>query len=204
VNVLAQISSAMTIVLKSKVEHLRSHKVGVVVAVRWHEVRSVRLRYMRMKWDNETEEDLDYYLVRELKEIKTTLSRNTKEALLSEESRQYKLLKRNIQFELDVLKFLNPDSSQDKIDEALANAPILRVNPDFLLKNHRVKTDSKKLKPPVSNRKKLKSVNSTTILAVEAVEKELQPADESDIDSDGEEDRSNRRINIDAVNYQVS
>jgi hypothetical protein len=57
---------------------------------------------------------------------------------------------------------------------------------------------------PVSNGEKLKSVISTTILAVEEVEEELQPADESDIDSDGEDDRSNRRINIDAVNYQVS
>jgi hypothetical protein len=57
---------------------------------------------------------------------------------------------------------------------------------------------------PVSNGGKLKSVISTTILAVEEVEEELQPADESDIDSDGEDDRSNRRINIDAVNYQVS
>jgi hypothetical protein len=193
----------MTIVFKSRVEHLRLHKVGVVIEIRWHEVRSVKLRYMRMLWDNETQEDSEYYLVRELKEIKTVLSRYNKEAVLAEKKREYKLLKRNIQFESDVIKFINPDISQDKIDEALENAPTLRVPPDFLLKKHRVKVIRKRVKP-VSNGGKLKSVISTTILAVEEVEEELQPADESDIDSDGEDDRSNRRINIDAVNYQVS
>jgi hypothetical protein len=193
----------MTIVFKSRVEHLRLHKVGVVIEIRWHEVRSVKLRYMRMLWDNETQEDSEYYLVRELKEIKTVLSKRNKEAVLAEKKREYKLLKRNIQFESDVIKFINPDISQDKIDEALENAPALRVPPDFLLKKHRVKVIRKRVKP-VSNGGKLKSVISTTILAVEEVEEELQPADESDIDSDGEDDRSNRRINIDAVNYQVS
>jgi hypothetical protein len=193
----------MTIVLQSRVEHLKSHKVGVVIEVRWHEVRSVRLRYMRMLWNGETEEDSNYYLVRELKEIKTEASRLTKEAMLSEKSRDFKLLKRNQQFEMDVTKYLNPDSSLDKINEALDNAPNLRVPAGFLLKKHKVKIDGKKLKP-VSNGKKLKPATWKTIVAVEAVEEELQPADESDIDSDGERDRSNRRINIDAVNYQVS
>jgi hypothetical protein len=106
--------------------------------------------------------------------------------------------------ERDMLKYLNPGVPDKEIDDALEvsldleTVKVVASHPEVLLKRHRDKS---------SRGKKLKSGQSIT-----CDQTELQSTDpgveemgeESDLDSDGEVDRSKRRINQDAVNYQVS
>ncbi len=61
----------MTITHKSKVKHIRSEKIGVVKEVEVHYVGHIRFRYIQIWWENEPKVDPNYYLVREVKELKS-------------------------------------------------------------------------------------------------------------------------------------
>lgn len=193
----------MTLINGSKIQHLRTKKEGTVKGIEVVKTGNLRLRYVKVWWDNESEVDPNHYLVRNVKEVKTAESIQEKKEVLVETNRTAVYGKRQLNCERDMLRYLNPGIPDKEIDDALEESLDLESikavvsHPEVLLKRHKDRSSrGEKLKPGQSSI----CVQSQPIDPVQ----EHEVNDESDIDSDGEADRSKRRINQDAVNYQVS
>ena len=187
----------MTITHKSKVKHIRSEKIGVVKEVEVHFVGHIRFRYIQIWWENEPKVDPNYYLVREVKELKSPESVLERERVVTNKRKEYKLDKHLKKTETDILRFLNPRIQDNELNEALDNIPVsFPSNPEFLMRPHKATSKrSERLAP------------GTAIVDIAEIAVESEDACEPDI-SDSEEnnddtDRSKLNINIDAVNYQV-
>jgi hypothetical protein len=153
----------MTIALNDKVQHRTTLKFGIVVDIEIKSVCKVHRRYLRVKWENESEADNNYYFSQNLREVKSIESLLKKNASRRLKDRDSKLGRER----------LNGNS--------------------FSLDKHIDRSDrSNVLKPG-------QSTNETEWVDIDSIESDI-----SDNENTEDTDRSKRRINIDAVNYQVS
>jgi hypothetical protein len=190
----------MTLIRGSKVQHKRTGKLGSVRCVDITPIGNIRLRYVRISWDNDDRLDQNSYLVRDFKEIKSTVSISTKKKAIKTLQKEARAGSKLLNDETEILRFLNPGISDSEIKKALDANPSksLLTNPEFLMNPHQDKSiRSTNLQPGQStvsakNNDEEEWVDIDSIADHNIEDRELEDAD-----------RSKCNINIDAVNYQV-
>ena len=90
----------MTIRSADKVRHIQSGKVGSVNSVLLVKKGQCFRKLLKVWWENESEVDCEYYDVREVKEIKTEMSRIAKQNVIVERKRESMVYKGFLQAEL--------------------------------------------------------------------------------------------------------
>jgi hypothetical protein len=185
----------MTKSVDDKVEHVTTHKVGTIIDVIIKQVCDTRLRYVKVKWDNEVKDDDNYYLSKDLRELKSIESLLKKNASGKVKLKGNRIGRKIVVHKTKLIRFLQPEIENNV---STANSEYLLSNPptEFLLNRH-VDTSnlSKGLKPGQSI---VPDKNETEWVDMDSTESD---SDTEDINADT--DRSKRNINIDAVNYQV-
>jgi hypothetical protein len=188
----------MTKSVGDKLQHNTTHKVGTIIDVVIKQVCDTRLRYVKVKWDNEAKDDDNYYLSKDLREIKSLESLLKKNASKNVKYKGARTKRQLLVHNTKLVRFLQPEIQNSDLNKVLTeNSGNLLSNPptEFIL-NRQIADHSNGLKPGQSI---VPDRNETEWVDMDSTE-----ADISDSEDTEDTDRSKRNINIDAVNYQVS
>jgi hypothetical protein len=151
---------------------------------------------LRVKWENESEADNNYYFSQNLREVKSLDSFLRKGLSHRVNERETKIGRRILKHEIKKIRYMRPEIQDSELNKALEQSSESTQPTEFVLNrfvdnSHR----SKGLMPGQS------ISNDVDCYETEWVDMESEISDSENTE---DTDRSKRHINVDAVNYQVS